>query len=149
MVNEVFWSLLCFKDWSYINYNSSFQVSYFMVIFLGFKDNIAGEVFQISFYLISLYRSSCLQIFFKTGALKKSRNIQRKTPMLESLFNKAAGLKSCNFVKKKALAHMFSCEYCKIFKNIFLWNTSGGCFCLWFNRDMRLFETVVFIIIIS
>ena len=86
-------------------------------------------------------------MFFKTGALKKFRNIQRKTPMLESLFNKAAGLKSCNFVKKKALAHMFSCEYCKIFKNIFLWNTSGGCFCLWFNRDMRLFETVVFIII--
>ena len=33
-------------------------------------------------------------------------NIHRKTPVLESLFNKAAGLKVCNFIKKK-LQHMF------------------------------------------
>ena len=34
-------------------------------------------------------------------------NIHRKTLMLESLFNKVAGLKA------------FSCEYCEIFKNSF------------------------------
>ena len=30
----------------------------------------------------------------------KFRNIHRKTPVLESLFNKVAGLKAYNFIKK-------------------------------------------------
>ena len=38
--------------------------------------------------------------------------------MLESLFNKVAGLQMCNFIKK-SLHHEFFCEYCKIFKNIY------------------------------
>ena len=33
------------------------------------------------------YRSSRSQMFFKIGVLKKFRNIHRKTPVLESLFN--------------------------------------------------------------
>ena len=33
-------------------------------------------------------------------------------------FNKATGL-ACNFTKKEALAQVFSCEFCKIFKNTF------------------------------
>ena len=33
-------------------------------------------------------------------------NIHRKTPVLGSLFNKAAGLKVCNFIKKK-FQHVF------------------------------------------
>ena len=32
---------------------------------------------------------------------------------------------ACNFVKKKIPAKMLFCEFCKIFKNIFLQNTSG------------------------
>ena len=32
-------------------------------------------------------------------------------------FNKVAGLKACNCVKKETLAQMFSCEFCKISKN--------------------------------
>ena len=39
------------------------------------------------------------------GSLK-FRNIQRKTSVLESLFN-------------KVVAQMFSCEYCGIFKNTY------------------------------
>ena len=30
-----------------------------------------------------------------------------------------------NFVKKKTLAQMFSCEFCEIFENIYLQNPSG------------------------
>ena len=37
--------------------------------------------------------------------------------MLESLFNKGAGL-VCNFIKK-TLTQVFSCEICDIFKNTF------------------------------
>ena len=36
--------------------------------------------------------------------------------MLESLFNKVAGLKVCNFIKKETTP-VFSCEYGGIFKN--------------------------------
>ena len=50
--------------------------------------------------------------------------------MCQSLFfNKVAGLRpqACNFIKKEALAQVFSCEICKISKNTFftehLWAT--------------------------
>ena len=33
-----------------------------------------------------------------------------------------------NFIKKESLAQVFSSEFCEIFKNTFLQNTSGGCF---------------------
>ena len=48
----------------------------------------------------------------------KFRNVHRKAPVLESLFNKHAGLKTCNFFKKR-LKHVFSCKICDIFKNTF------------------------------
>ena len=33
-----------------------------------------------------------------------------------------------NFIKKETLAQVFSCEFCKIFKNTFLRNYSGRLF---------------------
>ena len=59
-------------------------------------------------------------MFFKVGVLKNFVtenfcNIHSKTPVLESLFNKVAGLKVCNFIKKS--------EYCEIFKNNFFYRT--------------------------
>ena len=38
--------------------------------------------------------------------------------MLESFFNKVAGLKDCNFTKE-TLTQVFSCEYGKIWKNTY------------------------------
>ena len=56
---------------------------------------------------------------FRNRCSSKFCNIHRKTtPVLESLFNKVAGLKASNFIKKRYL-HVFSCEYCKILKNTF------------------------------
>ena len=31
--------------------------------------------------------------------------------------------KACNFIKKETLAHVFSCEFCEISKNIFSYRT--------------------------
>ena len=39
-----------------------------------------------------IFRSSRSQVFFEIGFLNAFRNIRRKTPALESLFNKFAGL---------------------------------------------------------
>ena len=44
-------------------------------------------------------------------------------------FNKVAGLRPWNFIKKKTLAQVFSCEFCEISKNTFftehLWTTDS------------------------
>ena len=45
-------------------------------------------------------------------------SIHRKTSVLESLFNKAAGLQGYNFIKK-GFKQIFSCGYCEIFKNTY------------------------------
>ena len=47
------------------------------------------------------YKSSRSQIFFKIGVLKNFANFTGKAPVLESSFNKVAGLKTCNFIKKR------------------------------------------------
>ena len=41
------------------------------------------------------------EVFYKKAALNNFASyIHRKTPVLESLFNKVGGLKSCNFIKR-------------------------------------------------
>ena len=40
--------------------------------------------------------------------------------MLESLFNKVAGLQACNFTKNRLPTQVFSCQTCEIFKNTYL-----------------------------
>ena len=49
--------------------------------------------------------------------------------MLESLFNKVAGLMACNFIKKETPLQFFPENIAKILRTLFVWNISGGCFC--------------------
>ena len=44
-------------------------------------------------------------------------DIVKKTPVLESLSDKVAGLKNCIFLKKETPAQVFSCKYCEVFNN--------------------------------
>ena len=46
--------------------------------------------------------------------MSHSNNIHRKTPVLESLFNKDAGLQ---LSEKETPMQVFSCEYCKMFQD--------------------------------
>ena len=50
----------------------------------------------------------------------KFRNIHRKTPALESLFNKVAGLKDSNFIKKKLQRRCFPVDIAKHLRTDFL-----------------------------
>ena len=59
-------------------------------------------------------RSSRSQTYFKIGVLKNF-SMFAKTPVFESLFNKAEDLNACIFIKK-----VFPCEYCKTFENSLL-----------------------------
>ena len=54
----------------------------------------------------------------------KSCNIHRKTPVLKSLFNKVAGLKIRNFIKKSLQRRGFIVNISKIFKRPVLRNIS-------------------------
>ena len=56
-----------------------------------------------------------LKYFFR----KCFANFPRKTPVLESHFEKVAGPQACNFIKKSP-TQVFSCKFCEIFKrNLF------------------------------
>ena len=61
-------------------------------------------------------------------ALKKSRNIHRKTYALESFFNTVAGFKTCNLIKKRLLHRRFPVSIVKFLRTAFAWNTSDGSF---------------------
>ena len=50
------------------------------------------------------------EVLYKKRYSFKFRNIHRKTPVLESLFNKAL---------KETPTQVFSCKLCDIFKNIY------------------------------
>ena len=59
------------------------------------------------------------------GVLKLHK-FHRKTPVLESPFNKVAGLKACNFIKKRLQYRRFPVKFTKclgtlILKNICKW----------------------------
>ena len=49
-------------------------------------------------------------------------NIQRKIPELESLFNKAAGLETCNFIKKGLQLRCFPLNIAKFLRTFILEN---------------------------
>ena len=52
-------------------------------------------------FVVLRYRNSRSQMFFKIGFLKTFANLIEKKTVLESLFNKVAGLRVSNFVKKR------------------------------------------------
>ena len=47
---------------------------------------------------------------------KKFHNILRKTPVLETLFNKIAGLQACNFIKKRLQYKCFCMNIAKFLR---------------------------------
>ena len=62
----------------------------------------------------------------KKGVLRNFAKFNGKHLCQCLYFNNVAGL---NFIKKEALAQVFSCEFCEIFNNIFfteyLWTTAS------------------------
>ena len=74
------------------------------------EESIKKQLLTAVLQLFEKIKSSRQQMFFKIRCSQKFCNIHRKTPVLEFLFNKIAGLQ-------------LSCEYCKVFKNSFFHKT--------------------------
>ena len=55
----------------------------------------------------------------KKGILEKLAKLTAKHLSQSFFFNQAAGPEPCNFFKKETPKQVFSCEFCKIFKNTY------------------------------
>ena len=64
-------------------------------------------------------RSSYRRCSVKKYVLRNFAKFTRKHLCQSLFFNKVAGLRPVTFLKKETLAQVFSCEFCKIFKNTF------------------------------
>ena len=63
-------------------------------------------------------RRSRSQMFLKIGVLNFFEKFQRKRFLMESLFNKVAGLKTCNFIKKRLQRKCFPVNFRKFLKTL-------------------------------
>ena len=70
----------------------------------------------------SLDRSSRLEVFWKKGVLRNFTKMTGKHLCQSLFFNKVAGLRPANLLKE-TLTKMFSCKFCVISKNTFLYRT--------------------------
>ena len=61
-------------------------------------------------------------MFYEEGALTKLQNSQEKTCATVSFLIKLQA-EAFNFIKKEALAQVFSCEFCETSKNNFSYRT--------------------------
>ena len=68
---------------------------------------------------IHIFRSISLEVHCKKGVLRNFSKFTGKHLCQSLFFIKLA----CNFIKKETLAQVFSCEFCKISKNIFFHTT--------------------------
>ena len=77
-------------------------------------------------------------MFCKNSVFRNFTNFTGKH-LYQSLFlNKVPGL--YNFIEKKTLAQMFSCEFCEISKNIFLHKTLWWLFLIYNIEEVLLHE---------
>ena len=74
-----------------------------------------ARLLQIDRIKLTSHRSSCSQMFFKTGNLENFAIFTKKHLLFEYLFNKVA----LNFFIFITPTQVFSCEYCNIFKRSF------------------------------
>ena len=89
------------------------------ISFLGFIciSVWASQNLNFSSFLQWMFRSSCPEAFCEKGVLENSQNSQENTCTIVSFLKSQAS--ACNFIKKEALAQVFSCEFCEISKNTF------------------------------
>ena len=77
-------------------------------------------------YLI--FRSSRPYVFCKNGVLRNFAKFTGKHLCQSLYFNKVAGLRPATLLKKRLWHRCFPVNFVKFLRNLFLQNTSGGCF---------------------
>ena len=68
------------------------------------------------------------EVFCRRRSSLKFRKFHWKTSVLESICNKVAGLKACNFIKKRLQHTCFPLKYAKFLRTPILKNICDDCF---------------------
>ena len=69
---------------------------------------------------MSQFQEQPPEVLYRKSCYWKFRNIHRKTPVLESVFNRLAGFKTCNFLKKRLRHRCFPVDIAKFLKTLIL-----------------------------
>ena len=96
--------------------------------------------------IIQTCRRSRPEVLCIKGVLRNFTKFTGKHLCQSLFFNKIAN----PMPKKETLAHMFSCEYCKISKNTFCYKTPLACPCFWtctFTKFSLLLSKIILEII--
>ena len=89
----------------------------FVEVFRGYRNKKWRErVNNDSLEDKKCHRSTCSQVFFKISVLKNFATFKGQHLRWESIFKNVAGVQ---LYEKKTSAHVFSYEYCQIFKNTY------------------------------
>ena len=102
-----------------ISSNSKINEHWFvnLVTLQGERKSIVNSSYQV--------QKQSRKVFCKKSCSQKLRRIHRKTPMLESLFNKVADLKACNLIKIRLQHSCFPMNFAKFSRAPYLQNTYG------------------------
>ena len=95
------------------------------ITFAPFSKQLGTIFFQYEKEI--LLQKQPLEVFCKIGVLKDFANFTGKH-VLESLFNKIAALRACNFTKKRLQRRCFPMKFAKSLRTSFLQNTPSGYF---------------------
>ena len=74
------------------------------------------------------FRSSHRSCSFKKGVVRNFAKFAGKHLCQRLFFNKVAGLRPANLLKKESMAQVFSCEFCEISKSTFHKTPQGDFF---------------------
>ena len=69
---------------------------------------------------MSQFQKQPPEVFYRKSCSQKFRNIHRKAPVLESPFNRLAGFKTCNFLKKRLRHRCFNVNTVKFLRTLIL-----------------------------
>ena len=72
------------------------------------------------YFLICISRSSRLEVFCTKGALRNCAKFTEKHLCQSLFFNKVAGLRACNFIKKETLAQCFPVNFAEFLRTPFI-----------------------------
>ena len=64
-------------------------------------------------HTLTVRKNSHSKLFFKKDFKLQFRKFHKETPLLESLFNKVSGLKTCNFIKKRIQHSCFPLKFAR------------------------------------
>ena len=99
-----------------------------------------GEIYKRSYFVEHLRKAAFVAMVSYIGTSQKQSftnilqnrfslkfgKFHRKTPVLDPLFNKVAGLKTRNLIKKTLQGRYFSVKFAKFLRTSFLLTAPGG-----------------------